>query len=91
VQYAQILPLKFVQNYLLTLSRNYGTINIERRGKTMNNKDKFEQKLINRYKELKQREKTTLSLTIGGMYRDEMRKIEKLYLKNFKKSIDKSI
>lgn len=55
----------------------------------MNNKDKFEQKLVNRYKELKQREKTTLSLIIGGMYRDEIRKIEKLYLKNFKKPIDK--
>ena len=55
----------------------------------MTNKDKFQQKLINRYKELKQREKTTSSLIIGGMYRDEMRKIEKIYFKNFKKSIDK--
>ena len=55
----------------------------------MTNKDKFQQKLINRYKELKQREKTTSSVTIGGMYRDEMRKIEKIYFKNFKKPIDK--
>ena len=57
----------------------------------MTNKDKFQQKLINRYKELKQKEKTTSSLIIGGVYRDEMRKIEKIYFKNFKKSIDKSI
>lgn len=57
----------------------------------MNGREQFEQKLINRYKELKQKEKTTLSLTIGGMYRDEIRKIEKIYFKNFKKGIDKSI
>ena len=57
----------------------------------MTNKDKFQQKLINRYKELSQKEKTTLSVTIGGMYRDEMRKIEKIYFKNFKEPIDKSI
>jgi hypothetical protein len=56
----------------------------------MTNKDKFEQKLINRYKELKQKEKVTSSLIIGGMYRDEMRKIEKIYFKNFKKTLDKS-
>lgn len=55
----------------------------------MTSKDKFQQKLINRYKELKQREKTTSSVVIGGMYRDEMRKIEKIYFKNFKKPIDK--
>ena len=57
----------------------------------MNSREQFEQKLINRYKELKQKEKTTSSLIIGGMYRDEMRKIEKIFLKNFKKTIDKSI
>ena len=57
----------------------------------MNSREQFEQKLINRYKELKKKEKTTSSLIIGGMYRDEMRKIEKIYFKNFKKSIDKSI
>lgn len=56
----------------------------------MTNKDKFEQKLIDRYKELKQKEKATSSLIIGGMYRDEMRKIEKIYFKNFKKTLDKS-
>ena len=55
----------------------------------MNSREQFEQKLIDRYKELKKREKTTSSLIIGGMYRDEMRKIEKIYLKNFKKPIDK--
>lgn len=57
----------------------------------MTNKDKFEQKLIDRYKELKQKEKATSSLIIGGMYRDEMRKIEKIYFKNFKKTLDKSL
>lgn len=56
----------------------------------MDKREQFEQKLINRYKELKQKEKATLSLTHGGLYRDEMRKIEKIYLKNFKKPIDKS-
>ena len=55
----------------------------------MNNKEQFKQKLINRYKELKRKEKTTSNLIIGGMYRDEMLKIEKIYLKNFKKPIDK--
>lgn len=55
----------------------------------MNSREQFEQKLINRYKELKQKEKTTSSLIIGGMYRDKMRKIEKIYFKNFKKPIDK--
>ena len=59
--------------------------------KVMNSREQFEQKLINRYKELKQREKTTSSLIIGGMYRNEMRKIKKIYFKNFKKSIDESI
>jgi hypothetical protein len=57
----------------------------------MTSRDKFEQKLINRYKELKQKEKITSNFIIGGMYRDEMRKIEKIFLKNFKKPIDKSI
>lgn len=55
----------------------------------MNSREQFEQKLINRYKELKQKEKTALNLIISGMYRDEMRKIEKIYFKNFKKSLDK--
>ena len=55
----------------------------------MNSREQFEQKLINRYKELKQKEKTTLNLIIRGMYRDEMRKIEKIYFKKKKKSIDK--
>lgn len=57
----------------------------------MNSREQFEQKLINRYKELKQKEKTTLNLIISGMYRDEMRKIEKIYFKNFKKPIDKQL
>ena len=56
----------------------------------MNNREQFEQKLINRYKEHKQKEKATSSLIVSGMYRDEMRKIEKIYFKNFKKTLDKS-
>ena len=78
-----------MHNYLLTFSRNDGIINTEREEKGMNSKEQFEQKLIDRYKELKRKEKTTSSLIIGSMYRDEIRKIEKIYLKNFKKPIDK--
>ena len=63
---------------------------IEREVKSMNSREQFEQKLINRYKELKQKEKTTLNLIISGMYRDEMRKIEKIYFKNFKKHLTNS-
>lgn len=55
----------------------------------MDSRKAFEKRLIDRYKELKEREKQTSSLIIGGMYRDEIRKIEKIYLKNFKKTIDK--
>ena len=57
----------------------------------MNSREQFEQKLINRYKELKQKEKTTLNLIIRGMYRDKKQKIKKIYFKNFKKTIDKLI
>ena len=73
----------------MTNKISYGIIIIEREVKAMNSREQFEQKLINRYKELKQKEKTTLNLIIRGRYRDEMRKIEKIYFKNFKKSIDK--
>ena len=55
----------------------------------MNSREQFEQKLIDKYQDLKIKEKSTSSLIIGGMYRDEMRKIEKIYLKNFKKPLDK--
>lgn len=73
----------------MTKSAKCDIIIIEREVKTMNSREQFEQKLINRYKELKQKEKTTLNLIISGMYRDEMRKIEKIYFKNFKKRLDK--
>ena len=80
--------MKFFKK-VLTKSAKCDIIIIEREVKAMSNREQFEQKLINRYKELKQKEKTTLNLIISGMYRDEMRKIEKIFLKNFKKSIDK--
>ena len=75
---------------VLTNQLSYGIIIIEREVKAMNSREQFEQKLINRYKELKQKEKTTLNLIIRGMYRDEMRKIEKIYFKNFKKVLTNS-
>lgn len=48
----------------------------------------FRNQLLEKYATLKEKEKKEKSKIMGALYRDEMRKIEKVFLKNFKKPID---